>query len=60
MIPSVTFSNQLFAFMMLFAIGVSFVGGCIWMASGKENKKAEMIAFKGGLLDQDGHEHKIL
>lgn len=56
---TVTFSTPLFAFMMVFIICLSFVAGCVWMVTGKKNKSAELTAYKGGLLDQEAHEHVI-
>lgn len=56
---TVTFSTPLFVFMLAFCICLAFVCGCIWMAGGRNKRKIELTAFKGGLLDQEAHEHVI-
>lgn len=38
--------TALFIVIIIFSIGSSFFGGCVWMASGRANKEAEEAAAK--------------
>lgn len=55
----VSMPMQLFVVIILFSVCASFVAGCIWMASGKKNKQAEMTAYRGTYLDYDGVENEF-
>lgn len=41
---TVVVPTALFVVIIIFTIGSSFFGGCIWMASGRANKEAEEAA----------------
>lgn len=43
---TVVMPTALFVVIILFTIGSSFFGGCVWMASGKVNKEAEEAAAR--------------
>lgn len=43
---TVVMPTALFVVIILFTIGSSFFGGCVWMASGKANKEAEEAAAR--------------